>query len=215
MDAYKTVFHFGRAETEVKKSRFIGLAWPIASEEDAERIIAGYRKEFWDASHCVYAYRTRGPMASERSSDDGEPAHTAGVPVLSYLQKEELTGVLVVVIRYFGGMLLGTGGLVRAYSDAARQAVEAAEKIRVAPYLRYALEMPYDRLGRMQYKLAEAGHAVLSTDYGEQIRMKVLVSAGEAGRFLKMTAEASDGQVVPKEEASMMAAEAADGWHFF
>ena len=215
MNAYNTVFHFGRAETEVKKSRFIGLAWPITSEEEAEKIIAGYRKEFWDASHCVYAYRTGGPHASERSSDDGEPAHTAGVPVLSYLQKEELVGVLAVVIRYFGGTLLGTGGLVRAYSEAAKLAVEAAEKIRVAPYVRYRLEMSYERLGRMQYRLAEAGHAVLSTDYGEQIRMKVLVAAEDAGRFLKMTAEASDGQVIPQEEAQVMAAEAADGWHFF
>lgn len=107
MASYRTVLSEGQDEIIEKKSRFIGIALPVESEEQAEERIAACRKQYWDSSHVVYAYRIGQPAHTERSTDDGEPSHTAGVPILSYLKKEGLTKILVMVIRYFGGTLLG------------------------------------------------------------------------------------------------------------
>ena len=114
MKAFKTVYERAEAEIVEKKSRFIATVLPVEKEEEAEAFLAELRKKYWDASHNVYAYRIGLSKTVERFSDDGEPVHTAGMPILSVLRKEELYNVCVVVTRYFGGTLLGTGGLVRA-----------------------------------------------------------------------------------------------------
>ncbi|MBQ7064412.1 MAG: YigZ family protein [Firmicutes bacterium] len=215
MRSYRTVLREGQDELVEKKSRFIGIALPVEDEAAAEARLAACRKQYWDASHCVYAYRIGSPVTTERSSDDGEPAHTAGIPILSLLQKEGIEKVMVMVIRYFGGTLLGTGGLVRAYSEAARIALAAGGLIRVDRYWRMSLELDYFRLGKVQYELAAAGIPVLSTDYGEKIRMSVLIPEDGTGAFIKKMADITDGALIPVREELVNAAELDGEWHFF
>ena len=130
---YTTVWQHGQDEHIEKKSRFIGQAWPVHSEEEAREIIERTKKEFWDASHNVFTYRV-GDI--QRFTDDGEPSGTAGKPMLDVLLGRDLQNVLVIVTRYFGGTLLGTGGLVRAYTKGAQIAVEAAGIIDKAVFYR-------------------------------------------------------------------------------
>ena len=150
---YTTVWQHGVDEHVEKKSRFIGQAWPITSEEQARAIIEQTRKEYWNASHNVFTYRV-GDV--QRFTDDGEPSGTAGKPMLDVLLGRDLQNVLVIVTRYFGGTLLGAGGLVRAYTKGAQIAIEAAGVIEKAVYYRYDLPMEYTRLGKMQYAMGQA-----------------------------------------------------------
>ena len=179
---YRTVAGYGEDEHVEKKSRFIGKAWPIRSEEEARGILEKVRKEYWDASHHVYAYRLR-PTAERTSevqkfSDDGEPGGTAGKPCLDVLLGEDVTNVLVIVIRYFGGTLLGTGGLVRAYTKGAQIALKAAGEIEKQTYVEGTLRMDYTYLSKMQYMIAkrpasEVGE--IETIYGEDVSIRLLV----------------------------------------
>ena len=123
MEAFRTVLRRAEGEIVEKKSRFIATVLPVETEEEVEAFLGELRKTYWDANHNVYAYRIGQQKMIERFSDDGEPVHTAGLPVLSVLQKEDIRNVCIVVTRYFGGTLLGTGGLVRAYSKAAQEAL--------------------------------------------------------------------------------------------
>ncbi len=215
MASYRTVLSEGQDEIIEKKSRFIGIALPVESEEHAEERIAACRKQYWDSSHVVYAYRIGQPAQTERSTDDGEPSHTAGVPILSYLQKEGLTKILVMVIRYFGGTLLGTGGLVRAYTLAARKGCEAAGILSVGAYLKMSLSLDYTRLGKIQYELAQKDYSVIGTEYTDKIRMEVLIRAEERDSFIRHITEVSDGTVIPEETEAVNAAYLDGKWHFF
>ena len=140
-DAYQTILRPGIAEFSEKKSRFISEARPVANEAEARAFLEEIRKKYWDATHNVWAYQLGDHHEITRYSDDGEPAGTAGQPVLNVLKGEGLRNVAVVVTRYFGGTLLGAGGLVRAYGRAARACVEAAGIARMARYHRYRLTL--------------------------------------------------------------------------
>ena len=129
--AYKTVAREAHAEFVEKKSRFIGHVKPVTTEEEAQAFVAALKKQYWDATHNVYAYVLR--SGARRFSDDGEPQGTAGMPTLDVLQKAGLTDCVVVVTRYFGGILLGAGGLVRAYSHGALLAAAAGEIVEMRP----------------------------------------------------------------------------------
>lgn len=147
-----------KAEAELveKKSRFIGYCAIAHSEEDAQRFIDGIKKKHWDATHNVYAYQIGDHCEIQRSTDDGEPSGTAGRPILEVIQGEGITDAVVVVTRYFGGTLLGTGGLVRAYSKAAQLAIRAAGKARLTEASMLCLFMNYDLLGKVEnYLLRE------------------------------------------------------------
>lgn len=123
---YKTIVRVAEAELTEKKSRFLAKVMPIETEEQARAFVEKIKKQYWDASHHVFAYRLGREGALQRFSDDGEPQGTAGRPVLGVLEKEEVCNAIVVVVRYFGGTLLGTGGLVRAYGKAAKAGIDAA-----------------------------------------------------------------------------------------
>lgn len=196
MGAYRTVKAPGERELIIQKSRFIGRCFPVESEAEALAVLSDIRKKHWDAAHNCYAYRIgeRGDCA--RYSDDGEPGGTAGQPMMEALKSRDLTNVLAVVTRYFGGILLGAGGLARAYFKAASEAAGAAGEAEVLPALRYALRVEYGRYGAMEAFVREAAE-VEDIRFGEDVRVLVLVEADRAEAFCKEIIERSGGRCVP------------------
>lgn len=161
----------GTSEVEVKKSRFYGFTFPVETAEEAEMHVEELRKKHFKARHHCYAYRLEG---AEKFSDDGEPSQTAGKPMMDILTGENLVGALVVVVRYFGGTLLGTGGLVRAYSDAAKEAVRASRIMEICPRRHVECRISYTDLGKIQYIFQETG-LTFSAEYGEDILLSAEV----------------------------------------
>ena len=182
MDRYDTVYRGGTGEYAEKKSRFIAEVFPVNSEEEAFSYLEKVKKRYWDARHHCWAYILGRNPASERMSDDGEPAGTAGKPILEVIRGRGLTDVFVVVTRYFGGTLLGTGGLVRAYTAAASEALYIATD--------------YTGLGKIQYLIGQRGLHVLDTVYTDQVVMTVLVPEEEKKSFIKEIMEGTNGQAV-------------------
>ena len=191
---YKTVMKEAEAEIIEKKSRFIGAAKPVETEQEALDFINEKRSRFYDASHNVYAYILSDNNIA-RFSDDGEPGGTAGMPVMEVLKKEGLTDLVVVVTRYFGGTLLGAGGLIRTYGKAAREGVLAAgitERI-------YCHEITvcagYEWLGKLRHMIENGGYLLGDIDYAEQIVVHVSVRYDLLERFQKELTELSNGSL--------------------
>lgn len=175
MNPYKFIWEGGTGEIEEKKSRFIAHIQPIASEEEASAFIQRIKKEYWDARHNCSAFTLGANHETTRCSDDGEPSGTAGRPMLEVLTREDIHDCAVVVTRYFGGTLLGTGGLVRAY-QAAVQAGLAASRIALKQAGRtLTVRADYTDFGRLQYLTAQQGLSVLRTDYAERVEMELMV----------------------------------------
>ena len=198
---YRTAAGYGIDEHIEKKSRFIGQAWPVRTEEEAKQILEETRKEYWDASHNVYAYRIQSPGASSdilKFSDDGEPGGTAGKPCLDVLLGEDVTNVLVIVTRYFGGTLLGTGGLVRAYTKGAQIALASAGVIGIETYQEAILQMDYTYLAKMQYMIGRKEKDICSeteTLYEDQVTMKLLIREDEVLKISDEIVAASEGRL--------------------
>lgn len=203
MKSYRTVRAPAEIEHVVQKSRFIGRCFPVTAEADALAQLEAIRKRHWDASHNCYAYAIR-DGGKARFSDDGEPGGTAGLPMMEVLKARELTDVLVVVTRYFGGVLLGAGGLVRAYSKAASEAVAAARTVEMLPSVRVALEISYPLWGRLESKLraGEWGRVMLDVPrFAEMVAVDAIVPESEVDAFVSAAIEASDGRIVPEKGA--------------
>ena len=177
MTGYLTAAGFGRAEYEDKKSRFIAHVDTVSTEAAARELLVRVKREFPDATHHVYAWVLR-EGGILRWSDDGEPGGTSGQPTLAVLQGAGLTDVCCVTARYFGGTLLGSGGLVRAYSSAARLALAAAGTARMTPWRKGAFECSYARYERLRRLLEDRGARVEETSFGA--RVEILFSAPEA-----------------------------------
>ena len=163
MDCYHTIYKGGTGEIIEKKSRFIAEAYPVSGEEEAFFRLEEVKKRYWDARHHCWAYVIGRNPSLERMSDDGEPAGTAGKPILEVIRGRELTDVFIVVTRYFGGTLLGTGGLVRAYTSAAAEALSHTEIITRIHGFKLKITTDYTGLGKLQYILAQRGLAILDT----------------------------------------------------
>ena len=194
MKEYITVEHRYDEEYIINKSRFIGYACPVTTQEQAVDFVNEIRKRHPDATHNVYAYQIRTPEYS-RYSDDGEPQGTAGVPVLDVIKKNGLTDVCVVVTRYFGGILLGAGGLVRAYSHSAKIAVEGANIIRMSPCTVLRVVCDYGFYGRLSILVPEAGGIIENTDFGENVTMEFRLVSTQVDKFISDLTEASFGKV--------------------
>lgn len=192
--SYITVNYRGEDEFVEKRSRFIGHALPVKTEEEALLFISDMRAKYSDATHNVYAYILQENNIS-RFSDDGEPGGTAGLPVLEVMKKENITDCAVVVTRYFGGTLLGAGGLVRAYSKAAKMALDDAE-IAERTYC-HAVELTagYELLGKLRYIVEAGGYILDDILYNENITIKAYVKYDCLDRFKKEVTEASLGKV--------------------
>lgn len=195
--SYKTVAGHGMDELVEKKSRFIGQAWPVYSEEEARMILEETRKSYWDASHNVFAYRLANDI--QRFSDDGEPSGTSGKPTLDVILGADVKNVLVIVTRYFGGTLLGTGGLVRAYTKAAQIALDAAGIIEKKIFVRCEIAMDYTFLGKMQYLVGKSGYLTEGIEYTDGVSMHLLIPEEEVLSFRKEVIAATDGKLDVQE----------------
>ena len=200
MKEYITVSHRSEEEYIINKSRFIGYCAPVSTQEQAVEFINEIRKKHSDATHNVYAYQIRNPEYS-RYSDDGEPQGTAGMPVLDVIKKNGLTDVCVVVTRYFGGILLGAGGLVRAYSHSAKLACEGAEIIRMSPCSVLEVKCDYGFYGRLSTLVPEFGGIVENTDFGENVTLTFRLPSDKEDIFRKELTEASFGRVFAEKIA--------------
>ncbi len=170
MKPYFTVDKTSSAEYSEKRSRFIGEVFPCDSEENAARLLGDARTRFWDAKHHVYAYILKdGTM---RFSDDGEPHGTAGKPVLDALSGSGLVDTIVIVTRYFGGTLLGTGGLVHAYSTAANDALKAASRVEMCPCVIFETVCPYPLHASLERLIRKHSAVILSTEFAEQVTVR-------------------------------------------
>ena len=169
-------------EQVINKSRFIGIAVPIATEEEAGQVMQKIRVDYPNARHYVYAYRLFNGFI-EKSSDDGEPQGTGGRPVLDILKHHNIWNVLLAVVRYFGGILLGTGGLLRAYGGTARLIVQENYLKKVIKYQGFALHVPYDWYERLKYQLGQHNWIIKNEEFVEVIKVLVYVPGHEAEFF--------------------------------
>lgn len=193
---YRTVKKEANDEYVIKHSRFIGYCCPVSSKEDAEAFIASIKSKHWDATHNVYAYILR-DGGIKRYSDDGEPQGTAGVPVLGVLEKEEVSDVCVVVTRYFGGILLGGGGLVRAYSHTAKIALDKSEIIAMAKAKELSIVCDYTFYGKLEAFLRSENIVILNSDFADNVTVTFRVKDDMYGIFQSKLTEISNGKVYP------------------
>lgn len=179
MKSYKTILKEGYFLFEEKKSRFIARAKPVLSEQEAIDFIQSIKTSCWDATHNCYAYSIDADSLYQRYSDDGEPQGTAGLPMLDIIRKKELQNVVVVVTRYFGGTLLGAGGLVRAYSKACAGGLEDGGEILVMPCLKLKIPIEYHLSGKLQNMLLNEGFIITQTEYTEEVTYTVYIKEEE------------------------------------
>ena len=201
IERYKTILKPAEIEIFEKKSQFIGHAFPVMSEEEAMERLGVIRKIHAKATHNCWAWHVAGDggknhaAMSERQSDDGEPSGTAGMPMLDYLKKAGLKNVLVVVTRYYGGILLGTGGLVRAYGKAAKEATEAACIIEKILHAKLHISVPYTLGGKLEYELHKGGQIIHDTIYADNMTFVVLTEHHQAenltNHIINITANAA------------------------
>lgn len=211
MDSYCTIYSKGEGEITEKKSRFIAQIFPVSSEEEAFGYLEAVRKKYWDARHHCWAYIIGRNPGSERMSDDGEPAGTAGKPILEVLRGKGLTDVFLVVTRYFGGTLLGTGGLVRAYSAASSECLAHTEIITRIKGAEYRIETDYTGAGKIQYILGKKKITVLDSTYTDKVEFTVLVPQGGEEDIKKEIMEATCGQALTEELSVCWFAKTEDG----
>lgn len=186
----------GTGELVEKKSRFIADIRPVKTEEEALAFVEETRKKYWDARHHCYAYIIGDRGQTARCSDDGEPSQTAGKPMMDVLSGEELHDVCAVVTRYFGGTLLGTGGLVRAYSGALKEGLKDCVVVEKKLALKLEVESDYTGVGKIQYIAAQAGIDTLDTRYTDRVEFEFLVPVAEEGRFIAKLTEGTNGRAV-------------------
>ena len=196
LKTYRTVEQAGQDEIIIEKSIFIGYARPVASEEEAQAFIQEIRKKHRDATHNVPAYVLGDHNDIQRCNDDGEPSGTAGVPVLEVLKKEDVRNVAVVVTRYFGGIKLGTGGLVRAYTKGAKIALEAAKIITRVLYQVVVVSVDYTMLGSLQNQLRLKQYDTKDIVYDETVHLHVWVQVEDVAVFKALVVEWTNGRAV-------------------
>lgn len=200
---FATVHHMASAEITEKKSRFIATVMPVCSEDEARRFIEETKKKYYDARHNVFAYQAGDQNEIQRMSDDGEPNGTAGLPVLDVLRKGDIRNTCIVVTRYFGGILLGTGGLVRAYGRAASAGVDAAGIVTKILYTHINITSGYKLSGRIQYETLQNGHIIQDTVYTDLVSFDVLAELDKAEEFIKLITDATNAEAVIRENESV------------
>lgn len=199
LSEYKAVYQGGEGEIVEKKSRFIATVIPAGSEEEVLAFIESIRKKYWDARHHCFAYVIGERNELQRCSDDGEPSGTAGKPMLEVLLGEEIHNVAVVVTRYFGGTLLGTGGLVRAYSAATKQGLASSVIITKILGVKLCISTDYTGLGKIQYILGQRGLQILDSVYTDKVELEALIPEDELAAVKAEITEGTNGQAVMQE----------------
>ena len=193
MDEYLIPTQFGEDEFYEKKSRFIGRVWPVETEEEALEKIQAMKKQHYDATHNCWAYIIKD--GAVRFSDDGEPGGTAGMPMLQVLQREGLHNIVCVVTRYFGGVLLGAGGLVRAYTKGAKIAVDAAGKSMKRVWTVLYVPCPYPFYERVKLLVEACEGIIRQTDFGAEVELELLFPEANTEGFLEKLTDMTSGTV--------------------
>ncbi len=193
-DRYRILWEGGQGELTEKKSRFIATTEPAATEEEALAFVERMRKKYWDARHNCYAYVLGERGQLQKCSDDGEPSQTAGRPMLDVLLGQEIRDVCVVVTRYFGGVLLGTGGLVRAYSGAVMEGLKNSKIMEKCPGRQLAISTDYTGIGKIQYVLGRRKITVMDTLYTDKVLVKVMVPDDETADLMAEVTEVTNGR---------------------
>ena len=194
VESYRTLLQLGQNEFTIEKSRFIGHAAPVESKEAALAFIETIRKKHWDATHNAWAYMIEANL--QRFSDDGEPQGTAGIPILEVLKKEQLIQSVVVVTRYFGGIKLGAGGLIRAYTQGAKIALDSAQIITKALRSICFAQADYSHLKPMQNELQALGIRILDIQYTDKVHLEILFDPQQETSLHETLMEISSGSVI-------------------
>lgn len=195
---------YGTSEHVEKKSRFIGQVWPVSSEEEAREKIESVKKHYHDARHNCWCYLLRD--GTLRYSDDGEPQGTAGQPMLEVFQREGITDCVCVVTRYFGGILLGTGGLARAYGKGAKDALVAAGVSVQRIWDKISIPCPYNLFERVKMETEKLGGVVESSDFGAEVQMTVLLPEDQTDVYLERLIELSNATLHGTKETQVLRA---------
>lgn len=196
VECYLELVKGGEGEIVEKKSRFIGQIEPVSTEEEAYAFVERVKKKHYDARHNCFAFSVGGEMPLLRFSDDGEPQGTAGKPILEVINGSGIHNICIVVTRYFGGTLLGTGGLVRAYTDAAKEALCSCEtrlRQRIHPV---SIVTSYTDMGKVQYILGNADISVTDTVFAENVTFQADIPAGDCARIVAAVTEATGARAV-------------------
>ena len=207
VEQYKTVYEGGTGEIVEKKSRFIANVRPVETEEEALAFIEEMKKKYWDARHNCSAYILGERQEQMRCSDDGEPSQTAGKPMMDVLDGAGLTNTAVVVTRYFGGTLLGTGGLVRAYSAAVQEGLKNSRIITKYWGTELLVGTDYNGIGKLQYLFGQWQIPILDAEYTDQVQFTVLVPVSRVQEIRKAVTEATSGQASMEEVRDLYFAE--------
>ena len=194
MKCFKVPWQEAEIEFVEKKSRFIGHIYKVQTPEQCQEILAAVRKKYWDATHNVYAYVLK--SGAMRYSDDGEPGGTAGMPIMDTLIRSNTQDALIVVTRYFGGILLGSGGLVRAYSRSASDALNASGSCDMVPASMVGFTIDYTRYGALE-GFVRSNSVVKETEFLENVRFSCLVEKEKTDDFIKEIIERTDGRAKP------------------
>ena len=203
MESYQTVYRGGMGEIIEKKSRFIAEVYPIESEEQAAQILEETRKKYWDARHNCYAYVIGNNNEITRCSDDGEPSGTAGRPMLDVLLGAGIYNAAIVVTRYFGGVLLGTGGLVRAYSGAVQAGLAASTVIEKHHGISLQVTTDYTGIGKIQYIAGERSLPILDSEYTDKVVLKLIVPDDQIEEVKKAITEGTNGRAGLEKDAEL------------
>ncbi len=197
---YKTLLSFGEAEEVINKSKFIGYAMPINSEQQALDFIEKIKKKHWNATHNVPVYLLGEKNEIQRYSDDGEPSGTAGIPILEMLKKEEIKNVVIVVTRYYGGIKLGTGGLVRAYTNAAKLAINEAKVVERVVNELFLIRIDYTLHGKVQNELVNGEYIIKETTYDDKVNIFVYCREELSNKFVSRITDVSNGKAAIEEK---------------
>ena len=206
-EQYKTVYEGGEGELVEKKSRFIATVRPVKTEKEADQFVEEMRKKYWDARHNCWAFILGERQEFKRCSDDGEPSQTAGKPMMDVLTGAGLTDVAVVVTRYFGGTLLGTGGLVRAYSGAVQEGLKNSTVITKYLGIKLSVTTDYNGVGKLQYLFGQTEIPILSADYTDKVVFTVLVASPRIQEIKKAITEATSATAQMEESDPVYFAE--------
>ena len=194
MKEYFITSEKGTGEVVEKKSRFIAHVIPIETEEEALQIIESLKKEYWDARHNCYAFCVGANNEVQRFSDDGEPQGTAGKPILEVLLNKDVHNTLILVTRYFGGTLLGTGGLIRAYGQAAMEGLSNAEVMQVSDGISFELSVDYESIGKIKYNMVQFGVGDAEEEYTDGVTLKIRMKKADFEKFKTSVVDATSGK---------------------
>ena len=203
LEKYKTVYEGGEGEIVEKKSRFIATVRPVSSEEEALAFIEEMKKKYWDARHNCFVYSVGKNREFTRCSDDGEPSGTAGRPMMDVILGEDIYNVAAVVTRYFGGVLLGTGGLIRAYSKSLQEGLAASVVIEKTYGISLEVVTDYTGIGKIQYIAGERGLPILDCEYTDKVVLHLLVPADREEAVQKSITEGTNGRARMKKDKDL------------